>query len=105
TLSVVLLPPPVPQPNENVGTMSLYTPPSAPIEPGEFTIMRPALITSPNFWMTASLLLNTTAVCPRPPLWLTSTQTFSASSTDLARYTDSTGKSFSYDSGCPGPTP
>ncbi len=82
---MVLLPPPVPQPNENVGTMSLYTPPRAPIDPGEFAMIRPASIISLNFRMIASLREKITAVCPSPPAWFTSMHTRSASSVDFAR--------------------
>jgi len=34
------------------------------MDPGAFTMIRPALITSPNFWMTSSLREKITAVCP-----------------------------------------
>jgi hypothetical protein len=37
------------------------------MDPGEFTIIRPALITWLNFRMISSLRENTTAVCPIPP--------------------------------------
>jgi len=42
-------------------------PTSAPAVPGEFTMIRPALITSLNFRMISSLREKTTAVCPSPP--------------------------------------
>src|SRR5271166_4198347 len=77
----------------------------APIEPGEFTMIRPALIISPNLRMISSFREKTTAVCPRPPAWFTSTQTLRASATDFARNTASTGNSFSTESGCSRPIP
>jgi Iron-containing alcohol dehydrogenase/Aldehyde dehydrogenase family len=43
--------------------------------PGEFTMILPALITSPNLRTISSLREKITAVWPSPPAWFTSTQT------------------------------